>query len=162
MPIAQREGSHLHELKSCKKHCSDRQRSSERSNGHVTARCAWCVFAGGRARDLILIAYADAVAKHMDIGKLCIHVSQSVERKPWSEGFRSLTTNSSIFFVPQGRIVKPIEHFKILGFSEQHTRCVTSPGVARDLAGESMAPPVIATVMLAAAGALAKPWTRSL
>ena len=96
----------------------------------------------------------------MNLDSLCIDVSQNVERKPWSEYFRVLTTNSCIFFLPQGRLLKPSEHFKLLGFSEEHTAHIRTPGVARDLAGEAMAPPVIATVMLAAAGSLAKPWKR--
>ena len=103
-----------------------------------------------RARDLIQIAWSCATRKN-HTENLVVDVSQSAVRRPWSQGFRSMTTGSSFFVFSLGRLLCSSEHFRILGFSSMSGGSLGSSAM-KDLAGESMgvAPVTLATLSVAA------------
>ena len=86
-----------------------------------------------------------------------LDISQQVERFPWKgggEGFKTLTQSSEMFVYARDRVAHPIEHLNVLGFPTSSTsgvqldlNCVTLSQL-RSMAGEAMAMPTVAVVML--------------
>ena len=81
---------------------------------------------------------------------LILDCSQSVNRKPWSNHVRSICSGSLLYLFKADRCLLPEEHLLLLGWPCHKTRTsMLSAGQVRDLAGESMAMPCIATASAA-------------
>ena len=105
--------------------------------------------AGARARDIVQLAYKTMVLKGVPLEQVIVDVSQDASRKPWSVGCRSLTTSSTLFSFSRGRIIRPREHQRIMGFPLMSLPNFPE-GVWRDLCGEAMAVPSVTLVTLCA------------
>ena len=99
--------------------------------------------------DVIQLAYKATVKAGKDPSQCIVDISQDGSRRPYSQMCRSITTSSHLFLFAVGRCLTPTEHLNIQGFPKLSLKGLGDPAV-KDLAGESMSPPCITLVILAA------------
>ena len=88
----------------------------------------------------------------LNLGDTLLDISQSHDRRAFSkEGrARTLTTSSRLFAFSQNRLLTPLEHMIMQGYSEGLVVPSTvSASAVRRMAGEGMALPCLATILLA-------------
>ena len=89
-----------------------------------------------------------------EVEDLIVDMSQDIKRRPWSVGYcRSLTTSSDLYTAKRGRVVIPLEHFRLLGFPPISLTHL-SFAKQRDLSGEAMSPVQMGIVLSVGLGCL--------
>ena len=87
-----------------------------------------------------------------ELNETVIDVSQSHGRRPFSTSgvARTLTTSSRLFVLSQRRLLLPREHLMLQGFLESvEIPASVSDTAIRHMAGEGMALPCLATILMA-------------
>eukprot|EP00971_Amphidinium_carterae_P305104 6062668-Amphidinium_carterae.3 len=117
-----------------------------------------------RVLDLLDIGYLIAKknmpdANDADVAKdLYCDISQSAERRPFSQGeLRTLTTSSELFSYGQARLLLPCEHLLALGFGKVDLRNI-SGSAQKSLAGGAFALPTMAMALSSVVTSLPGYW----
>eukprot|EP00971_Amphidinium_carterae_P168378 3336210-Amphidinium_carterae.2 len=111
-----------------------------------------------RVRDLIDLAYAkfykslpseQQIEDTLPACPFIVDVSQSLQRKPWSDRVRSMCSGSCFYVYSEDRCLVPKEHLMLLGWhSSVRTSSLTDTQI-RDLSGESMGSACVCIAALA-------------
>ena len=114
-------------------------------------------FLSDRAKKLCDIAVAmceqslGAVAAQANMNRMYADVSQNVNRRPWTFTgvLPSMTTSSSFFSFGKKRMIKTVEHFRIMGFDHDAMVGLEQVGERKlhNLIGEAMSLPSVGTVL---------------
>eukprot|EP00971_Amphidinium_carterae_P339074 6476680-Amphidinium_carterae.4 len=106
-----------------------------------------------RVMDLLDIGYLIAKknapdASDEDLCKdLFCDISQSADRRPFSQGeLRTLTTSSELFSYGQARLLLPCEHLLALGFDKLELKNISATAV-KSMAGGAFALPTMAMAL---------------
>ena len=110
-----------------------------------------------RAKDLVLLA-AEHIAAKTDatgdelekvLANYVVDFSQSAGRQPWSTMLKPLTTSSQLYASGRKRKLVPLQHMLVLGFGKGISLEHCSNRAVCNLAGEAMALPNVAAILLA-------------
>lgn len=85
-------------------------------------------------------------------------MSRSVARKPWGTTIRALTTSTQLFDFQRDQVMSGLEHFVLQGFPRDIDLSHMSEAKVREMAGQAMSLPCLATILFSAFLIPDAPW----